>query len=357
MKHLSIILLVTLFSLASNEAGAARWTNPFTKERKISRHYNVSPSDKVSIDNQFGKVHINTWDKNEVTVDILISVTYASESRAQEILDDIKVDEDATESAGHDLSFVTRFPKIKSLTAKDFSVDYTINMPRKNPLDVTDKFGDVFVGDFEGRMQMDVSYGALKTQRLSGPDKRIKVAFGSVDIASAETGNFNISFSGLNIDEAGNIVVLNKFGKSTINTVKQLDINQSYGDLEVGKVDRINGTIEYAGGEIDRLNQSADLTLKYCGKVTFGSIGAGVDYINLKASYSTLRCHFEENADLNLDVKATYSTVKNQVFSKNFEWIQTHSGDFSSTNIYSGKFGAGHGKMSIELKYGGLTLK
>ncbi|HEX2683128.1 MAG TPA: hypothetical protein VHL77_04315, partial [Ferruginibacter sp.] len=44
----------------------------FVKTRAVNKSYNVSSSDKLNIDNSFGRVEVHTWDKNEIKVDVNI---------------------------------------------------------------------------------------------------------------------------------------------------------------------------------------------------------------------------------------------------------------------------------------------
>jgi hypothetical protein len=61
------------------------------RARKISRSFKVKPSDQLSIENKFGKVHVNTWDRNEITVDITMIGRANDADRAQRIVDAIDV--------------------------------------------------------------------------------------------------------------------------------------------------------------------------------------------------------------------------------------------------------------------------
>src|SRR6476469_8111073 len=63
----------------------------FKKTKSYTKSYNLSNSDKVSLSNQFGEMKLNTWDKNEVKVDVTIIGKADEEARAQEILDRISI--------------------------------------------------------------------------------------------------------------------------------------------------------------------------------------------------------------------------------------------------------------------------
>jgi hypothetical protein len=76
------------------------------KKKSYSKSYPVSGNDKISLTNSFGELRINTWDKNEVKVDVTITGKGSTDERAQEIIDRITI-EDGKSSSG--VYFKTNF--------------------------------------------------------------------------------------------------------------------------------------------------------------------------------------------------------------------------------------------------------
>ncbi len=357
MKQIRFLVFLVAILFVSSPTTYALWNNSVTKEKKVIRHYNVQAGDVLSINNQYGKVHINTWDKNEINVEVKIEVTARNEDVAQDRLDGITIDEDGVNGKSHEITLTTQFANLKFLTSMNFKIEYTVYMPRKNGLKINNKYGNVYLGDFDGKLDLNLSYGALKTQNLTGPAKEIKVSFGSVDIASVDLGDFTTSYSGVNIEQAGKLDVVNKFGKFAVNNVKDLDIRQSYGELEIGTAGKVEGDVNFAGVTIDRLTKSIDMHLKYCTKTSLGSVGAGVEKVEMDISYGALLCKFDEGANLALEIRTSYSTLKNQVALRPFEFGTTLNGEDNNSAFYHGKLGAGKGSFDIHIKYGSITLK
>jgi DUF4097 and DUF4098 domain-containing protein YvlB len=347
------ILILIQFSPASAE----RWEQ-VAKEKKVHHQYTVQDMDKLEIDNVHGSIHINTWDKNVITVDVTITAKARSESDAQEVLDRISIVNSSNESGGHRIFYRTVLePTSHNVENSNMTIDYTINAPRRNAIDITNKFGDVYLGDFSGKMRMDVSYGALDLQTVSGNDNRIKVAFGSAMISSIEAGIFEISYSNLTIDKAGDIDVTNKFGKTDVASATTLKIDQHYGNVELGAVGAISGYINYADIAIDNLKKSFDLTLKYCGRADVKSVGPNVDLVKMEAQYSNMDFRFAEGANLSMDITTTYSTVKKGAFSKSLELTSSGNKEDWKTEHYRGKIGSGAGNMTIEAHYSNINFK
>ena len=52
------------------------------KKKTYTKSYTVSNNDKISFNNQFGELKINTWDKNEVNVTVTITAEASTDEKA-----------------------------------------------------------------------------------------------------------------------------------------------------------------------------------------------------------------------------------------------------------------------------------
>jgi len=324
-----------------------------SKEKKINGSHNVQLTDKLTIENTTGLVHVNTWDKNEVTVNITIKVKGKNEEEADELLKGITIA--TTGTTEHNIVYKTELTMPHNVSKATVSVEYVVNMPRKMAMDVTHKYGNVFVDDFEGKMKLTVSYGALNTKKITGADKNIKVSYGSGNIAGLEAGNLDVSYSAFTVGNAGALFVKNKYGKLNIDKISDLKIDQKYGDVELGEVTAISGEIAYAGLAIEQLRKSATLNLKYCGKADFKSVLAGVDNINITAKYGSLYFKCDERNDLGVDLDIEYGDLDNR--SGVVKSLDLSGKPDAQTRYYKGRIGKGLGKMILMVKYGSVTFK
>jgi hypothetical protein len=85
------------------------------KTKTMTKSYSVDGNDKLAINNQYGKVVVNTWPKKEIKVDIEIKSYEGSESKAQEQLDGVSISESRQ---GDLISFKTNIDK-KNIRKKD----------------------------------------------------------------------------------------------------------------------------------------------------------------------------------------------------------------------------------------------
>jgi len=349
MKNL-IIPAILIFTITCLPVAYGQTTS---KEKKISGRF---PADrgKLVIDNRYGKLDINTWDKNEVTVDITVTAKANSADDAQKILDAISITEPHDKSDG--IYYKTVIGKEKNaITNSEMSIDYVINMPRRLTAEFINKYGDIDISDVSGKLIVDLEYGALKTGAITGGDKVIKLSFGSATIASIETGSIKSSYSKLSIDKAGSIEVSNQFEKTVINTVHDLKIGQKYGDLKIGSVSQLEGNVQYAGLVVDKLLKSVQMKVKYASSTKFEYVGPEVDNVDITSSYSNLYFHFDNDASLSGDVDVSFGNVSNSAHSVSL--TASGAGTPGQGSAYKCKIGGGRGALALKVSYGNVAIK
>jgi len=349
MKNLFIIA-TWLYSVTLSPAAYAQTVS---KEAKISARFS-GVKEKLVIDNRYGKLTINTWDKNEVTVDITVTAKAKSADDAQKILEAISITQPKDKSDG--IYYKTVIGKQKhGITSSEMSINYVINMPRRQTAEFTNKFGDIELSDVTGKLTIDLEYGALKTGALSGSDNDIKVSFGSATIAYIEAGSIKSSYSKLSIGKAGTIDVSNQFETTTITSVRDLHIEQKYGDLKIGTVGQLKGSAQFASLSVDKLQKSLQMTLKYSSSASFDNIGPEVDNLDINSSFSSLYFHFDNDASLAGDVDVSFGSVDNN--SQNISFTTLRSGMAGQGSSYKAKIGSGRGTLALNVSYGNIVVK
>ncbi len=272
------------------------------KKKTYSKSYSIGANDKVSINNQFGTVRINTWTKSEVKVDVTITVSSSSDERAQEIIDNISIDD----SKGSDgVSFKTSIGKNGNGKKNNngnqkMEIDYEVNMPASNPLDLENQFGKTFVPDMSGPSEITQKFGDLVAGNLSNV-KELHVEFGSV---VAESIN--------------NCRVIIKFSKA----------------------------------EIKKLNGAIKATFEYCDKVKL-ALNNSVSEFSVNNQFSTIEVAVPDGFNAEFDIHTNFGEFKNGTsiaIKEDKEDDDEHGPKFDKD--YSGKSGNGACKVKIKSSFG-----
>ncbi len=301
-KHSIPLLFTCLLSSTLVMAG-----EPVVEKKKTyTKSYTVSNSDKISFNNQFGELKINTWDKNEVNVTVTITAEANTDEKAQAILDHISI-EDGKSNDG--VYFKTKLDKQKDQKwnkgeKQGFHIDYVVNMPARNPLFAKNEFGPMSIDDYNGEVTLESKFGSLTTGKLSNV-KRVQVEFGKATIGSLNNGSLIIKFSKASIDN--------------------LDGN-------------VNAVFEYC--DIAKLRVDNDTKA-----------------LTIKNSFSNLYLDVNSNISANYDISTNFGDLHNKT---NFEIKEEkedkddHGPRFNKR--FLGKSGSGNIDMKIKSEFGQVTL-
>ncbi|WP_428655508.1 hypothetical protein [Runella sp.] len=343
-----LIVISFLFTLT---ARAEDYGN-IEKKKSVIKIYDVSAKENLLIDNQFGQVKINLWDKNEIRVDISITANSNSDDRAQQYLDGVSIED---KKDGNQISIRTIINKNGNSNwswksnngEKNFvQIDYTVSMPKNTPLNVKNRFGATNIPFFRAPLVVESKYGSFNATDLSGSRNDIDVSYGKAEIQQLSNGNLDIAYSTLELDKANNIVLSNKFGK-----------------MKIGEVESLDGQISYSGGRIGNLKGSSKIKLSFSGGFRIDQLNESADNVDIQASYSSVTIPMENN-DCNFDVTVSYGGFKypgdrKVSFTQNDDDRKDdeHRGP-RMTKQYIGKFGKGSGtKIKIVSKYGEVNLR
>ncbi|HEY0669343.1 MAG TPA: hypothetical protein VGD22_14250 [Sphingobacteriaceae bacterium] len=296
------------------------------KQKQVSKTYKVNSKDKLSINNQYGRITVNTWKKREIKVDISIKSFETSESKAQELLDGVTISES---KQGNVISFKTTIERksrgwgtIKRNNEPDvkrgIEVFYTVYMPAENALDITNLHGNVVLPDLKGPVNLTTSYSSLNAQNLENSTNKINMNYGSATIESL-SGNLNIS----------------------------------YGSLNLVNADKLNANIRYnSSAKINKLTNNANLEIRYTPAFKINEVDKNVDNLLINSSYSGITLGFDKTANYNFEVTVSYSGFKydnKRIVITDKSPDEKHRG-FVPTNSYKGYYGSGAKNSSIVIK-------
>jgi hypothetical protein len=303
LKRYSTLLLITcLIPTARIFAG-----DPDVKKTKTyTKSYTVSSSDKISFENQFGELQLNTWDKNEVKVTVTITAEASSDEKAQAILDHISI-EDGKNNNG--VYFETKFDKKKDPKwgkgeKQRFQIDYVVYLPTRNPLTASNQFGAMSIGDYSGEVSLESKFGSLTAGKLANV-KKVQIEFGKGTIGSINNGSLVIKFSKAAIDNLDG------------------NINAVFEHCDIAKLRVDNNT----------------------------------RVLTVKNSFSNLYLDLQNNISANFDISTHFGDLNNKT---NFE-IKEEGEDEDSRGPrfdkkYTGKSGSGSTAMKIKSEFGKITI-
>ncbi|MDQ6478708.1 hypothetical protein [Dyadobacter sp. LHD-138] len=317
------------------------------KRRHVVKVYEVSEKDQLVVDNQYGEVKVNLWNKNEIKVEVIITASAPSESQVVEYLGSIKIGE----SRGKNLiSLRTTIDKssfarsgwsaLKRKTGeKNFiQIDYTIFMPRENELVVKNQFGDTNIPSFEAPLTIDSKHGNFNANILGNAQNVIYSQFGQVKIGKMEGGNLEFENSDLKLDR-----------------VQTLILNSKSGELSIGDVNDLTTNMNYSKAIIGKLRGTGKIRLNYTNNFRMEELTSSEENLDIHAEFSSVTLPAESNSFNVTVTNGDFSYPTNVNFSKQ----PSHEGKSSNqSRQYQGKIGTGSGaKITVYSNFGDVKLK
>lgn len=316
------------------------------KKRTIIKMFDVDSKDKLLIDNQFGQVNVDLWDKSEIRVQIVVTATASSDDRAQDFLNSVEITD---KREGDQISLRTNIQKQSSSwnwssgngERNNVRIDYTIQMPRNNALTVRNKFGNTHVATFRAPLNVYTRYGNFTAEQLTGSQNDIDVAYGNADIRNLENGKLAIAYSNLDLDKANVLVLTNKFGK-----------------LKIGEVSKLNANISYSGARIGTLKESCKMRLDFSGGFRIEQL-KNAENVDIQANYSSVALPLSPETGYDFDVSVSYGGF-NYPNGQTMSFTSQPANNSSPGKIkqYTGKIGQGSGpRVRVVSKFGDVSFR
>ena len=244
------------------------------KIKNYSKTYSIGSDDQLSVNNKYGTVTVNTWDKNEFKVDVQIKVDASSDDDAKQMLDNINI------SDGKDGSTILFKTNIGSESGSwswgrhsvhKMEINYTVYMPSKNALKVDNSYGATILPNFDGRVMIKSAYGSFAAKALT--------AFSDIDV---------------------------QYGSASIESLGTSNLKVAYGSLHLGSSDILKTDISYSSADIGTIHSAGDITLKYSGSLKIADIDRNLKHLAISSSYSNVNIGLSGDENANFDINTHY---------------------------------------------------
>ncbi len=355
-KTALLLVLVQILVISSAFAEGEEFSKNLHKE------YDANENTLLIIQNKFGDVDINNWDKNQVSIDVTITVDHHNEAKAKELIDYIDV---VFSQSGNTIEAITKiddkFSKWNTFTfndnQKEFSIDYKVNLPKNIKLDLTNKYGSVFINELAGHTKISVKYGNLKINKLTRskvkPHNEIYLGYSNGTIEECEWLSLTIKYSELDIKKCKALIAKTKYSDLFVDNAKSIVCESKYDDYRLGKIVNFVTTSAYTDFEIEEISKKLEFDNRY-GNLDVDYVPNGFEKISIENEYGSVNIGIDINASYNIKGYAKYADID-----------YAHEGRVSrikeSTSVrvegLVGKESNTKSFVEIETKYGSVELE
>lgn len=323
------------------------------KETRVDQTFNVSNNTKLSIENRFGKVHINTWEQSRIQAEVVVEVE-GSEASARDILDRINIE--VSESSG-EIRIETDIAESNHRGRNErFGINYTISMPRSNPLDVEHRHGDLYIDNINGDVAVDLAHGQIVAEELNGNSQislqhgnggRIAaIGSGSLEIQHYQRirlgrlGNMDveIAHASADIEEAGDLDLELRHSNLGFGSIGELNLDMQHSKLEAESITSLHADMQHSSVQTERLGRSLYADCNHS-QVEIDRMSANFTEVIFDGNHSYLGVELESGANGTIEIDLNHGRL-NYPESR---VSMTHVNVENNSREYKGKIGNGNG--------------
>jgi len=260
-KNIFILVILILNSCAFSQE---------ENSKIINKTFEVSALDKLEIENSYGEIQIETWDKNIIEIEVQISVKDKNKKKIQARLDGITIDFSQTNG--------TVFAKTKTLNSGwgkgSMEIYYKVKMPKSNRLKLKNEYGDIRLAEHTSVVEIDLDYGSISS-------------------------SFKIK----------NLTLKLNYGDADLQVVENFSTNSNYSQIETQNMENATIKCDYCDLRLGYISNVAQVNMDY-GKLKLMQMDHTFTSINFKGDYNDIRFELSKNIKVNYDFKGDYSSFK-----------------------------------------------
>lgn len=348
------LTLITGFSMQAQERVSKR----------IEKTYTMTNSNELNLDHKYGDININGWEKDSIAIVVNIEVTHKKREEADKLLDRIHL---STKMVGELIDISTKLEEQNSnafsryfnkanpidLDKSRINIDYTIYLPNTVAIALSNKFGDVTLTDWKGKLSANIQHGDIwLTNNLT--NATIEMKFGKLRSKAIEFGNLTLKNAELDLKFSENLIINSSGSAIDIEKVISLEMNSSKDKVKVLYVESISGILNFTDVQLDTVSETIDLKMKVT-ELKVSNIVVPQANINIE----------QESSDININISGLAFKFKAYIeqgvirIPRSFQNIQTDMVD-KSRKLRQIRATYGEkplGKVTITGKKGNIVLK
>ncbi|KRD57570.1 hypothetical protein ASE40_14465 [Flavobacterium sp. Root935] len=347
-KHYNVLILFILIPFL----GFSNDDTFITKQKNIKKTYIVNSNAGIDIDNKYGNITVSTWNEDKIDLDITIKVNGPNENWVNERLNSIDVEISALKSL---VSAVTNLGN-SSLKSKgsnnSFEINYVIKIPKNGSVKLVNKYGNISALSLEANTDINCKYGKVTLDKLNGSNNQIEIAYcQNSSINFIKTGSINARYSGLKINDSGNLNLNANYTDVNLNEAQNIKYQCNYGTFKFQKINSLNGSGNYLTLIIGEVSSNFSFDTNYS-KINIGTLNEKAGNVNINSGYTDIAIGYAPNYAFDFDVSARYSNIKHDN-SLDISVSETKSNSKRISGFYRKK---GQNKININSNYGNISL-
>lgn len=385
MSFNKLNLLLALLLLAGS-AAAATPAAVGEYEKTYSETFNVNNDGTVNLTNRYGRIEVETWEKDQVKIDVRLVVTADDEDDANRVFDKVRI----TFSKGPNTATAVTtidggnksnkgwlrklldgdYFSYSSSSSRDYKVIYRVRMPAGADLNTDARYCDVTLpdlsgsvtvkvaygklgaGDLTGRCDLDGSYGAIRVGQL-GNDSRLRVRYcDGNEVRRAQDLRYDGRYSETEFGTVGRVEIDAGYDEIEVRKATEIRFDGNYNSLEIGEVGRFFFDGNYSDLEVESVTEELEVDAAY-GDVEVDALHENFRRVYVRVSYSDVNIRTGSLSGVDLELRTRYGDIGMPSDVRN---VNRESSGSSRSVIGRVTGSKNRGRIDITTSYGDIEL-
>jgi hypothetical protein len=300
-----------LVSLAANAQ--------FVETREFVKRFKIQPETRIDITNKYGKIELNTWDKDSVVIQFKMEINEKKPDKLAKTLANLDFD---ISNSQHYLIVKTQVDKNRNQVESELlkfketllqtngsiRIDLMVWLPDDHELRLENKFGDIIMGDYKGETHIVLSNGKLKTGDL--PKRSImELSFADAMIDDLPNARIISNYSDIEVKNSGTIRLESKSSTIEILNSADLSIDSRRDKFRIRLANKLDATGNFSQFRISELKDKANLHLSY-GSLEMEKILNTFSSIYIESRSADINLYFNPEAKFNYEITESKTDLK-----------------------------------------------
>jgi len=228
------MLLISALFLISVTLQAQQVTKEYHKE------FVAAPGTTVDISNKYGNATVQSWNQDQVVIDVKVTVEMPDKQRAEKLISYIDVqfnEEGNLVSAKTVIDEKFNF-SVWGSKSRRYSIIYNVRMPVGADLKLSNRYGNTDIDELQGSVNLDIKYGDLLAEKLTRgnekPLSKIALAYGKASIDEAGWLDLYVRYSpGMKISKSQALLLDSKYSKIQIGETSSMGGESKYDNVRI----------------------------------------------------------------------------------------------------------------------------
>lgn len=314
---ISALILLIFLTIEARAGGS------YFKEKKERYSATLASDAYVEITNQYGDIEIISTDTDSIKVEVVIKVNSRQENEEEIdlMLDRININFRSAKSYvivetqwdGSTNFFKKSYQTIKSTfdaQTDNIQVDYKVYMPNDRSLTLQNKFGNIYMGNYKGDLDVKLFYGEFRARDLDRV-REIEVRYGKLKVNNVKNGYFNlVSVKYSEINSAEEIRLKTSSSEIDVRTAKSINLDSRHDDITIGELSALSGKTSLTDIKIKKLSSEISIYSKF-GSIRIDECSSKMRTIDIEVSRADVNLRFETSFSSAMNVEVSESKFLN----------------------------------------------